>query len=359
MNAAPLPGSAGSRTRSPLHRPAQLARDVEPEAAALVGRPRRRRARSAGTAGRDPPRATPAPWSAMVIARGRRPRHRPRSSTAIARPAAVLRRRCRGAPTGPGRAGRASARASQPAEPVVERERHVRRRRAPPTPAGRAAAGATTSSRGRSAPDSSRVTVSSWRTIRDSRSACSVMIPRRRSGVSAAELLGVAADARERRLEVVADAAQEVVLRRVELESCGFWASTWANSWALRIAAATSLANSSSRSWSARSQRRVAGRCPTTTPSSSPAGDEVGADGHRIAGDALLDGDRRAGRRGARAQSIIPNAPRAPGRRPGATNASGRSSQADRLERAEDPAQLAVPALEVARRGGCGSRRAG
>ena len=44
------------------------------------------------------------------------------------------------------------------------------------------------------------------------------MIPRRRSGLLGRELLGVAADARERRLEVVADAAQEVVLRRVELD---------------------------------------------------------------------------------------------------------------------------------------------
>src|SRR3954471_13280562 len=34
----------------------------------------------------------------------------------------------------------------------------------------------------------------------------------------AAELVGVGADARERRLEVVADATEEVVLRRIELE---------------------------------------------------------------------------------------------------------------------------------------------
>ena len=78
--------------------------------------------------------------------------------------------------------------------------------------------------------------------MRDSRSDCSVMIPRRRSGRSFPELVGVGPDAGERRLEVVADAAQEVVLGRVELASSwAFCASTCANSWALRTATATWL----------------------------------------------------------------------------------------------------------------------
>ena len=41
MNAAPLPGSRRLEDEVAAHRPAQLARDVEPEAAALVGRPGR------------------------------------------------------------------------------------------------------------------------------------------------------------------------------------------------------------------------------------------------------------------------------------------------------------------------------
>ena len=53
--------------------------------------------------------------------------------------------------------------------------------------------------------------------MRESRSLCSAMIPRRRSGASAGQLVGVGADARQRRLQVVGDAAQEVVLGRVEL----------------------------------------------------------------------------------------------------------------------------------------------
>ena len=44
------------------------------------------------------------------------------------------------------------------------------------------------------------------------------MIPSRRSGPVLVELLGVRPDARQRRLEVVAHAAQEVVLGGVELE---------------------------------------------------------------------------------------------------------------------------------------------
>ena len=47
------------------------------------------------------------------------------------------------------------------------------------------------------------------------------MIPSRRSGRSSCELVGVRPDARQRRLEVVADAAQEVVLGGVELEELG------------------------------------------------------------------------------------------------------------------------------------------
>ena len=104
---------------------------------------------------------------------------------------------------------------------VVEGRTPRRRRRAPPTPSGPAPPSATTSARGLKAPDSRRVTVRSWRTIRDSRSDCSAMIPSRRSGRSSLELLGMGADAGQRRLEVVADAAQELVLRRVELDELG------------------------------------------------------------------------------------------------------------------------------------------
>ena len=111
-----------------------------------------------------------------------------------------------------------SPRASQPSRcgprgvngtSAAPRASHVRRTRG---------TAANTSRRERRAPDSIRVTVSSWRTIRDRRSACSVMMSRRRSGRSGGELLGVAADAREGRLEVVRHAAQEVVLGRVEVD---------------------------------------------------------------------------------------------------------------------------------------------
>ena len=57
--------------------------------------------------------------------------------------------------------------------------------------------------------------------MRDSRSACSSMTSSRRSSSVAPKLVRVCPDARQRRLQVVADPAQEVVLRRVELEELG------------------------------------------------------------------------------------------------------------------------------------------
>ena len=70
---------------------------------------------------------------------------------------------------------------------------------------------------GRSVPASSREAARSWRTIRDSRSRLFGDDREAAVGPLRVELLRVRADARQRRLQVVADATQEIVLRRVEL----------------------------------------------------------------------------------------------------------------------------------------------
>ena len=358
MNAAPRPALARLEDEVAVHRPAQLARDVQAEAAAAVGPVARRRARTGRTAGRDPPR--------------RRPARRRRSSAGIrrgvavdgdldARPAPRRRtsRRCRAAPTGPGRAGRRRR------PPASRRRRRrasngdVARRRAPPTPCGPAVASETTSLRGWSAPDSRRVTVSSWRTIRDSRSDCSAMIPRRRSGRSPVELLGVRADARQRRLEVVADAAQEVVLGRVELEQLRVLRLDRGEQ--LGVAdrrRAISLANSSRRSWSARSQRRVAGRRPTSTPRSSPPARSTARTGSGLARARPPRPGPSPGRPGRPSQSIMPNAARA--------SVAGRGDE--RLDAVARRRPRRSPrgsgrargcGARGRRRAGCGSRRGG
>ena len=169
-------------------------------------------------------------------------------------------------------------------------------------------------------------------------------------------LLGVGADARERRLQVVADAAQELVLRLVELDELGAGRSTCSNSSRFRIATATSLAYSSRRSWSAgpsaaspaggRRARRAARRaargrrgsaatrrgCP---PRRAPSSGRRARSGHR----SCRTPPARSAWRARRA---------APGRRA----ATSRRSRAG-------SARAPGSAARDRRRGGCGSRRAG
>ncbi len=107
-------------------------------------------------------------------------------------------------------------------------------------------------------------------------------------GLLGGELVGVRPDSGQRRLQVVGDAAQEVVLLGVELDQplvLGLHATSRSAS---RRATARLAANSSRRSWSAGSQRVVAGAWPTRTPATSPPGAQVGPDRLRLAGDALL-----------------------------------------------------------------------
>ena len=115
----------------------------------------------------------------------------------------------------------ASAMASQPSDGRRARTGRRPRRPAPPTPAGRAAASETTSPAGAARRTRAASRSAAGGPSGDSRSDCSAMIPRRRSGRSSSELVGVGADAGQRRLEVVADAAEEVVLGRIELEQLG------------------------------------------------------------------------------------------------------------------------------------------
>ena len=149
-----------------------------------------------------------------------------------------------------------------------------------------------TSAVGFSAPDSRRVTVRSWRTIRDSRSACSLMIASRRSGSLPRQLLGVGPDARQRRLEVVADAAQEVVLGGVELEELGV----------LRLDRGEQLgiAQRHPDLGGEHLEEVLVGALPRPHDRHVPeqdadalvAGAQVGPDRARLAGDPLLDADR-------------------------------------------------------------------
>ncbi len=129
-----------------------------------------------------------------------------------------------------------------------------------------------TSACGRSAPDSSRVTVSSWRTIRDSRSVCSLMIDRRRSSRSSPSCSAKARMLVSGVWRLWLTPRRKSSLAASSSSSWVFWAATRWKSWALRIATPISAANSSSRFWSAGSQARVAGRWPTIRPRrSSPA----------------------------------------------------------------------------------------
>ena len=173
------------------------------------------------------------------------------------------------------------------------------------------------------------------------------MIPRRRSGRSSAELLGVGPDARQRRLEVVADAAQEVVLRRVELEELGV----------LRLDLGEQLGVPDRDRDLAREQLEqvLVGALPAPrrrqvsdqdARASSPPARRTARIGTRLAGDALLDRDRRAGRRGSTSASIIPNALRASWR-PRAGDELEAVPRRAALDRREDPAELPVPPLEV------------
>ena len=175
------------------------------------------------------------------------------------------------------------------------------------------------------------------------------MMPSRRSGRSSVELLGVGADARQRRLEVVADAAEEVVLGGVELEQLGV----------LRLDLGEQLRRCGSRPrprWrTARAgpgrrapSGRVAGRRPNSTPSSLAARPQDGPQRARLAGDRLLDRDRAPGRpsrpprRSSRTPSVASSAARA-------TSESTPSRGDAVLDGREDPAELAVAPLEVRR----------
>ena len=128
--------------------------------------------------------------------------------------------------------------------------------------------------------------------------------------------------------------------------SRAFCGPTRSNSCALRTATPISLANSSSRSWSARSQPRVAGKWPTSTPSRSSPARSSARTGQRLARDAFLDVDRRAGRPGAIRASTIPNAVRA-------SSAARPIEPVDAVarrrgdQRGEDPAELPVAPLEL------------
>ena len=255
------------------------------------------------------------------------------------------RRRCRGAPTAPGPAGRASARASQPAEPSSSENgtsstpsaSHVRRTRA----AGRHDL--------EPGPQRARLDPAHRQQLADH--------PRQPVGLLGddpeapvrrvrRQLLRVAADARERRLEVVRDAAQEVVLRLVEARpGAGSGPRPARTAGRSGSPPTTSIANSSNRSWSARSQRRVAGRWPDDDAELLPGGDEVGAD--------RAPGRRgRSPRWGSRAGRRAAARSRSSRTRPGAWSAARRTIASGRSRRLSTRAR---PRSGAAR--GCGAPR--
>ena len=357
VNAAPLPRLGRLEHEVAAHRPAQLARDVEPEAAALVGRPRRRRARSAGTAARDRPRATPravvgdgdAEVAGLGVDR--------RSSTSIARPAAVDDRVVEERPQHLVELVAVGER--EPAgRAVLERERHVRRRPAPPTSAARARPGEHDLDPG---PQRARLDPAHRQQLADH--------PRQPVGLLGddpeapvrrvrRQLLRVAADARERRLEVVRHAAQEVVLGLVELDQAPVLVLD------PRVQLGVADRRRRPRSRTARTgPGRPApsgawpGRWPTTTPSCSPGGDEVGPDRDRVAGDDLLGRDLA---RVDEQQRAVDHPERDPGLVRGPAQRPRRGARAGSSPRARPRSGAARGSGGRGRgRGGCGSRRAG
>ena len=98
---------------------------------------------------------------------------------------------------------------------------------------------------------------------------CSAMIPSRRSGRSFCDLVGVGADARQRRLEVVTDAAEEVVLRGIELEELGVLGLDRGEQLGVADRDGDLARKEFEEVLVGASQARVAGRWPTSTPSSS------------------------------------------------------------------------------------------
>ena len=215
MNAAPRARLGRLEDEVAAHRPAQLARHVEPEAAALVRRPRRRRARSARTAARGPPRRRRAPWSAMVTqqvaglgsTRDRRRRSAVRPPYLTALSSSAHSTWSSWSRVGERRASPRSRRRARTARPSTPSASHVRRTRA----AGRddldprPQRARLDPAHGQQLADHPRQPVG---LLGDDPEAAVRRVRR--------QLLGVAADARERRLEVVRDAAQEVVLGLVE-----------------------------------------------------------------------------------------------------------------------------------------------
>ena len=160
------------------------------------------------------------------------------------------------------------------------------------------------------------------------------------------ELVGVGPDARQRRLEVVADAAQEVVLRRVELEELACSAP--------RPGRTAGRSGSRPRSRSRTARAGPGRRAPT---SGSPAGARRarpiasppiwrtartgrGSPGIRSSVGMSLGSTSRT------SQSIMPNAARASVAARPATNSDAVAGRG-LLDRREDPAELAVAALEV------------
>ena len=182
--------------------------------------------------------------------------------------------------------------------------------------------------------------------MRDSRSDCSAMIPRRRSGRSCPSWSAYARMLVSGVWRLWLTPRRKSSFAASSSRSWAFCASTWANSSALRIATATSLANRSSRSWSARSQRRVAGSRPTRTPSSLAAGAQdrpqrAATRRARPPRSGMVDGSPRQ-----TSASIIPNAIRASSAARAARKSTPSRGDAA-LDRRKDPAQLPVAALEV------------
>ena len=124
------------------------------------------------------------------------------------------------------------------------------------------------------------------------------------------ELLRVAADAGERRLEVVRDAAQEVVLRLVELDQPAVLVLDPRVQLGVADRRRDLDREQLQQVLSARSQRRVAGRCPTITPRTWPAATSSARTGMGSPGTTSSLGISR-GSTSSSAQSIMPNARRA------------------------------------------------
>ncbi len=181
--------------------------------------------------------------------------------------------------------------------------------------------------------------------MRERRSTCSVMMSSRRSGRSACQLLGVAADAGQRGLQVVRDAAQEVVLGLVEADQPAV----------LGLHARVELGVADRGGDLDREQVEEVlvralpatrgGQVARDDAQGRPGDGEVGAHGDGLAGDELLDGDLAR----VHEEHLAVDHPEGRARVLGRAAGDGRGGLigGDGLDGVQEPAQLLVAAREV------------